>query len=151
MSHDRDGYLNRFEQLADIADLVKLSVSDVAWLYPNLSERDAAAYLLERGAGCVALTRGSAGAEAWTESVAVSSAAPRVGVVDTVGAGDAFGAGLLAWLWRSGRSARSLRDLDAAELEEALTYASAVAAAQCTGKSAWGPTRFRRREAAELR
>jgi fructokinase len=137
---DHAAYLRRFERLAGIADLVKLSVSDVAWLYPDLSDSDAAAHLLETGAGCVAVTLGSAGAQAWTEAVTVTAAAPRVAVADTVGAGDAFGAGLLAWLWRAERSARSLRALDAPELEEALTYASAVAAAQCTRPSAWGPT-----------
>jgi fructokinase len=137
---DRVAYLSRFERLAGIADLVKLSVSDVAWLYPGLSEGDAAAHLLAGGAGCVALTRGSAGAQAWTQSVAATASAPHVTVVDTVGAGDAFGAGLLAWLWRAGGSARSLRRLDATELEEGLAYASAVAAAQCTRPSAWGPT-----------
>ena len=62
-------------------------------------------------------------------------------VVDTVGAGDAFGAGLLAWLWRCNRlGKRTLRHLDADELEAALAYAAAVAAAQCTRASAWGPT-----------
>ena len=29
---DRDAYLRRFEQLTTVADLVKLSVSDIAWL-----------------------------------------------------------------------------------------------------------------------
>ncbi|HEU5216466.1 MAG TPA: PfkB family carbohydrate kinase, partial [Gaiellaceae bacterium] len=136
---DRAGYLLRFERLAVVADLVKLSVSDAAWLYPGLSEHETAARLLAGGAGCVALTRGSAGAAAWTTTVSVTADAPRVTVVDTVGAGDAFGAGLLAWLWRSGRSSRALRDLDATELETGLRYACAVAAAQCTRASAWGP------------
>jgi fructokinase len=105
-----------------------------------LSEGEAAAHLLAAGAGCVALTRGSAGAAAWTETVSITAAAPRVTVVDTVGPGDAFGAGLLAWLWRAGASSRSLRDLGTTELQTALTYASAAAAAQCTRASAWGPT-----------
>ncbi len=137
---DRDAYLSRFERLASVADLVKLSVSDIAWLYPGIGTGEAAAQLLGRGAGCVAVTHGPAGAEAWTGSASAMAAAPRVTVVDTVGAGDAFGAGLLAWLWRSDRSARSLASLGAGELGEALGYAIAVAAAQCTRPSAWGPT-----------
>ncbi len=138
---DRDGYLERLERLCRVADLVKLSTSDISWLYPGRAEGDVSARLLERGAGCVVLTRGAQGAEAWTSSGTVEVPAPQVTVVDTVGAGDAFGAGLLVWLWRSGRLARpSLRALGMTELEAALRYAAAVAAAQCTRASAWGPT-----------
>jgi fructokinase len=64
-----------------------------------------------------------------------------VQVVDTVGAGDAFCAGLLAWLWKLGRlSVSALGEISLEELEAALGYASAVAAAQCSRASAWGPT-----------
>jgi fructokinase len=138
---DRNAFLERFERLAHVAALVKLSVRDIAWLYPDLAEHDAAARLLEIGADCVALTHGRDGAGAWTEAGSAQVSAPGVTVVDTVGAGDAFGAGLLAWLWRHDRLSRtSLRRLDRPELEDALAYAVAVAAAQCSRASAWGPT-----------
>jgi fructokinase len=138
---DRNTYLRRFEQLSSVADLVKLSGVDLAWLYPDSSQRDAVRRLLVDGAGCVVLTLGPEGAEGWTAAGSVRVTAPAVAVVDTVGAGDAFGAGLLAWLWRFNRlGKRNLRRLGAGELEAALAYAAAVAAAQCTRASAWGPT-----------
>ena len=138
---DRRAYLERFEQLSAMADLIKLSGPDLAWLYPGRSPRDAVQWLLVLGAGCVVLTHGPGGAEGWTASASAKVPALAVTVVDTVGAGDAFGAGLLAWLWRLGRlDKRSLRVLGARELEAALSYAAAVAAAQCTRESAWGPT-----------
>lgn len=107
-------------------------------LYPDRSQRDAVRRLLAGGAGCVVLTHGPEGAEGWTASGSARVTAPAVTVVDTVGAGDAFGAGLLAWLWRFNRlGKRNLRRLSASELEAALAYAAAVAAAQCTRASAW--------------
>lgn len=138
---DRSRYLRRFERLSSVAALVKLSAADLAWLYPERSERDAVGQLLAGGAGCVVLTHGPRGAEGWTASESARVSAPAVKVVDTVGAGDAFGAGLLAWLWRFNRlDKRSLRSLGASSLEAALVYAAAVAAAQCSRASAWGPT-----------
>jgi fructokinase len=138
---DRVAYLRRFEHLASVADLVKLSGGDLDWLYPDSSARDAVRRLLTDGAGCVVLTHGTSGAQGWTAGASARVTAPAVTVVDTVGAGDAFGAGLLAWLWRCNRlGKRTLRHLDAGELEAALAYAAAVAAAQCTRASAWGPT-----------
>ncbi len=63
-------------------------------------------------------------------------------VVDTVGAGDAFTAGLLAWLWRRGRTGRAdLAALPAGALGEALHYASRVAALTCTRAGADPPRR----------
>ena len=138
---DRKAYLERFEQLSSVSDLVKLSSADVSWLYPDRSEHDAVKGLMVGGAGCVVITHGSEGAQGWTASGWARASAPAVTVVDTVGAGDAFGAGLLAWLWRFDRlNKRRLRQLDARELEPALAHAAAVAAVQCTRASAWGPT-----------
>jgi fructokinase len=138
---DRSGYLERLERLVEVADLVKLSDSDLAWLYPGVASSDAMERLRATGAGCVVLTRGRDGAEGRTRSASARVGAPDVAVVDTVGAGDAFGAGLLAWLRRCDQlDKRKLRRLAQSELEAALRYAVAAGAAQCTRPSAWGPT-----------
>lgn len=139
---DVDAYVRRFEQLAEVADLVKLSDEDLAWIYPDAAATAAVERLLGLGAGCVVVTHGADGAEAWTDTRRARVAAPAVEVVDTVGAGDACGAGLLAWLWHAGRldkaSVRRLRD---DELVAALSYAVATASSQCMRASAWGTTR----------
>jgi fructokinase len=67
--------------------------------------------------------------------------AQRVDVVDTIGAGDAFGAGLLVALEERGRLARgSLAALEDSELEHVLRFASAVAALTCARSGAETPT-----------
>lgn len=138
---DRRAYLKRFERLSEVAGLLKMSASDLAWLYPDRSMDSACERLLGLGATCVVVTHGAQGAEGRIGSGIARGSGVPVRVVDTVGAGDAFCAGLLAWLWNSDQlSASALGQLSLEELEAALGYACAVAAAQCSRASAWGPT-----------
>jgi fructokinase len=138
---DRGAYLSRLERVFAAADVVKLSTADLDWLRPGCSERDVAEELLAAGAGCVVVTRGPRGAAAWTAAAELEVDAPRVAVADTVGAGDAFGAGLMTALAADGLlSKKRLRALGTAELDRPLRYAAAVGALQCTRPSAWAPT-----------
>jgi len=135
-------YRRRLERLVAVADIVKVSNSDLAWLEPDLAAAEVAGRMLDLGAGCVLVTYGPDGAEGWTGSGASAKVpAPKVTVADTIGAGDAFGAGLLAWLQRHHRwDKHGLRGIDSTELEAALRYAAAAGAAQCMRPSAWCPT-----------
>jgi fructokinase len=66
--------------------------------------------------------------------------APVVKVVDTIGAGDSFQAALLAALHRLDRIERKrLRDISAAELRRALSFACKCAAFTCTRAGADPP------------
>jgi fructokinase len=140
---DRRVYRRRLDRLVAVADIVKLSASDLEWLDPDdLTGAEVVGRLLDLGAGCVLVTYGPDGAQAWTGAGASAKvAAPEVTVADTIGAGDAFGAGWLAWLWRHDRlSKRGLSRIGSTELEAALRYAAAAGAAQCMRPSAWAPT-----------
>jgi fructokinase len=88
----------------------------------------------------VVVTDGAAGAAGWTSRGSAAVRAPEVKVVDTVGAGDAFTAGFLAWLWGAASLGKEgVANLDDQALESALAYGAAAGAAQCTRASAWGP------------
>jgi fructokinase len=126
---------SRIEPLAAAADLVKASTDDLAWLYPDLPARVAAAGWARRGPRLVVLTRGGEGAVALHRGEAIECAAPAVPVVDTVGAGDAFTAGLLSSLARAG----ALRAPGRAVVADALQHAVTVAAAACTHRGAAPP------------
>lgn len=93
----------RVEAMLARADLVKASDEDLLAMWPDRSVDDAAVALLGLGPVAVVVTRGADGAtwhvqgEAGVAAGHVSS--EPVEVVDTIGAGDTFGAGLLDALW----------------------------------------------------
>ncbi len=65
-----------------------------------------------------------------------------VQVADTVGAGDAFSAGLIAGLAERGVTSRqALAELPSQEIETILKFASSVAAMTCTRTGAEPPRR----------
>ena len=70
--------------------------------------------------------------------VQVTVDAVPVEVVDTIGAGDAFGAALLAWLYEHGALEVDLR-LDQADLKSALDHACLAAAITCSRPGADPP------------
>ena len=71
---------------------------------------DAARALLALGPSVVLLTRGGDGALALTRAGDLAVAAPPVSVVDTIGAGDAFSGGWLAWWSERGLGRDDLAD-----------------------------------------
>ena len=106
-----------------------------------LEERLAAARaLMARGPKLVVVTLGAEGAVGVYADFEVRVPAPVVQVVDTIGAGDAFGAALLAWLDDHGRLTRDLR-LERDELRAALEFACLVASITCTRAGADPPRR----------
>lgn len=139
---DRDTYRRRFERLAGLADLVKLSEDDAAWIYPDGDARSVLESLLARGPRLVALTRGKRGAMLASQEAVVDVPGVEVDIVDTVGAGDSFGAALLAALVdEDAFGPEPSRPLAAGLLVRAATYAVAASALTCTRTGAVPPTR----------
>jgi fructokinase len=123
---DRPRYLARLEHVMPLTDVVKASVEDLAWLEPGVGYELAARRLLDRGPRIVLVTRGADGATVVSNSGVATVPAARVTVVDTIGAGDAFGAGFLAWWRHRGLGRDDLTDLETAA--EAARFACFVAA-----------------------
>ncbi|MDH6288356.1 carbohydrate kinase family protein [Rhodococcus opacus] len=92
----------RIEHLVSISDIVKVSDEDLRWYDPDRNPEDIAREWLSRGPAMVAVTKGAEGAFAVCAAGLVEVAARNVEVVDTVGAGDAFMAGLLDGFWSHG-------------------------------------------------
>ncbi|HJZ61728.1 MAG TPA: carbohydrate kinase, partial [Miltoncostaeaceae bacterium] len=138
---DVNSYLRRFESWLAVAHVVKLSAADAAWLYPGQGPKGVLDLLIERGTGLALLTLGADGAIGQSRAGRGTSASPRVDVADTVGAGDAFNAGVLWWLWHAGRlDAGASAALGDMELDELLAFATIVAALQCSRAGASPPT-----------
>ena len=104
---DESGYRARIARMIALADIVKLSVADLRWIEGTGGIAAGAAAVLAKGPKAVLVTDGAAGAHAFTAAHSVFVPAPRVEVVDTVGAGDTFNAGILAALHRTGALTRA--------------------------------------------
>jgi len=133
-------YRARLDGVIAESTIVKASDADMEWLCPGVELESAARALLGRGPSLVVVTLGADGAFGVCAGTEVRVPAPVVDVVDTIGAGDAFGAGLLAWLYDHDRLNRDLR-LDREELHAALEFACLVASITCTRAGADPPHR----------
>jgi fructokinase len=133
-------YRSRLDSLMEQSTIVKASDSDLVWLFPDLSPEQAAQRILTRGARLVVVTLGEVGAFAVGADVRVQVSAPHVEVVDTIGAGDAFGAALLAWLHEHHELSVDL-SLGPRELTSALEFSCQVASLICARAGADPPWR----------
>ena len=95
---DKDAHMGRIRRMAAMADIVKFSDEDLAWFGLEGDEDTLARHWLHHGAKLVVVTRGAEGAVGYTADHKVVVPSERVTVVDTVGAGDTFDAGVLASL-----------------------------------------------------
>jgi fructokinase len=97
----RDRGIEIVERSVRDAHVVKASREDVEWLYPEIAPADVAARWSRLGAKLVVVTDGAEGATAYRGTrTPLHRPGRRVTVVDTIGAGDAFTAGLLTGLVR---------------------------------------------------
>ncbi|CAN5323765.1 carbohydrate kinase [soil metagenome] len=133
------------ERLIGLADVVKASDEDVAWLYPDSDVDSVLAGWLAHGPAMVVLTRGGDGADALAASGHVHVDAPATHVADTIGAGDSFMAGLLAALadrdLLGGDRRDALRGIDTATLTDVVSFAARCAAITVSREGANPPSR----------
>jgi fructokinase len=127
-------YRESVERWLGLAHIVKASVDDVNWLYPDRTAADVLAEWSTRGPSLVVFTRSAEGALARLPSgLEVGVGGIDVDVVDTIGAGDTFTAGLLHALDEAGLlNIAALAQLGAEHVEEALRFAVLVSAVACT-------------------
>jgi fructokinase len=136
---DPAAHRDRIRRLLARTDILKTSTEDLGFLMPGQAVPDAAAALLGWGARCVLITDGPGPVCAFTATGRLEVTVPPVTVVDTVGAGDAFGGGFLAWWAEHGLAREDLGRTGL--LREALTAAARVAALTCARPGADPPWR----------
>jgi fructokinase len=143
---DRASVLALVERQVALATIAKASEEDLAWLYPGRPiEQSLAAWSRLGPRFCVA-TLGEQGAVAYLDGERFSAPAPKVAVVDTVGAGDSFMSALLAAMDRDGALGAGGRAPNGEKVTAWLRFAAAASAITCTRKGSDPPTR---REMAE--
>lgn len=99
---DKAKHLRRIREMMAMADIVKLSDEDLKWFDEAGSHEDVVRNWLDRGPKFIVVTHGGEGAVGYSKTHKVTVMPRKVKVVDTVGAGDTFNAGILASLHEQG-------------------------------------------------
>lgn len=137
---DRAAYLPRLEAALRLAHLVKVSAQDLRWLYSNEDILASAQGWLAYGPEAVIVTQGSERATLVRPRGRLEVPVPKVPVADTVGAGDTFMGALLVRLTEQGYT-KGFGTLSDERWRDALAFAAAAAALNCTRPGADPPTR----------
>ena len=136
-----DNYRARITRMVQHSDIVKLSDEDLHWYAGGGDLVVLARGILAKGPKAVFITEGAKGAHAITATEARFTPSRRVEVIDTVGAGDTFNAGVLAALHVRGALTKvGVANLDASALGAALelgTKAAAVTVSRAGANPPW--------------
>ncbi|MDP7142825.1 MAG: PfkB family carbohydrate kinase [Alphaproteobacteria bacterium] len=113
---DRDRYRDALERWVQAVSVVKASAEDIAFTYPDLSEKQVAERWLSLGVRAVFVTGAEKGCTFYVGDAAQTIAAKtHPAITHTVGAGDNFNAGILVGIAQAGISTTDdLADLTAA-------------------------------------
>ncbi len=144
-----DEVRGRVEALVALADVVKASDEDIAWLYPDQFVPDVLRHWGTLGPALSVVTRGSEGAlfALYNAGAVVTHPAFDAEVADTVGAGDSFMAGLLSGLLDAGLlgspDARTrLRSASIADVRPAVDRAIRAGGITVSRAGAYAPSRI---------
>ena len=133
----RQAYLDRLDRILRRVDMIKTSTEDLAYLFPGQATEHAAAELLGQGPSCVVITDGAATVRAFAAGHEIRADVPAANIVDTVGAGDAFGGAFLSWWMGNGLGQADFGEPEAVRsATQAAIYASVVT---CTRRGAEPP------------
>jgi fructokinase len=143
LTPDLEGYKRKLRNWLRLAHVVKVSDQDLGWLEPDKALDDVAAEWIAQGPSVVIITRGEHGSSLYRaghERLQVPT--PKVSVIDTVGAGDTYTAGLMVSLLEHGHErAEQLATHSDETWLEVMTFAAQAAAINCTRAGANPPTR----------
>ncbi len=146
LGFERQNELDRVLRINSHSHIIKASDADIEWLYdlPLGAELDSIATDWSQGGKLVVITRGGEGATLYLNGAKLHAAAPKIDLVDTVGAGDTFMANLLAELdLLEGLGAdpiARLARLSLSDLQRAAEIAAVAAGIVCERKGCEPPT-----------
>lgn len=139
---DKARHLRRIRSMMAMADIVKLSDEDLHWFGEAGSHEDVIRNWLDRGPKLIVVTHGSEGAVGYSREHKVTVMPQKVEVVDTVGAGDTFNAGILASLHEQGLLTKAeMGGLSEDAIRQALALGSKAAAVTVSRAGANPPWR----------
>ncbi len=140
MVADKNRYMTRLESLFSSVDIVKISDEDLAWIYPDGDIKKGAETILSLGSKVCVVTHGIKGSYWFSSHIEAFAPTNPIQVADTIGAGDTFHAGLLAYLYREGLlGPRDIGEVSQEHAQRALTFATHAAEGTCQKQGADPP------------
>jgi len=130
-------FAQALESVLSRADVIKVSGDDLEFLFPGQDPARSAADLARTSGSVVLFTDGAEAVHVLADGTDIAVDVPRVPVVDTVGAGDSFSGGFLAWWMHHGRGRDDLDDIEA--VAAAARFGVAVAGITCQRAGAEPP------------
>jgi fructokinase len=132
-------YRQDFARWLPMIDVLKLSLADLQLLVPNPSQETMKQWL-RQGPKLIVITLGRLGACAYTAEHYIEIPGQSIKIVDTVGAGDAFMAALLAGLYYTNHlDKQAVVHLDKELLQKLLVFAIKAAEITCQRQGADPP------------
>jgi fructokinase len=144
LGFDRKSELDRVNRINHFSDIIKASDADIEWLYGLDEGSDVDRYALAWAGEekLVVVTRGGDGASLYKNGQRFDVQAPKIHLVDTVGAGDTFMANFLAELNAVGALEKAgLAAASAAQSTNAARIAAVAAGIVCERRGCEPPSR----------
>jgi fructokinase len=139
----RERELARVSRINAFSDIIKASDADLEWLYglDEGSDVDSIAHAWSEGGKLVVITRGGDGASLYRSGKRIDVAAPKIQLVDTVGAGDTFMANFLGELNELGALGAGVEAVTEEQLVAAANFAAVAAGMVCERQGCEPPTK----------
>jgi fructokinase len=134
---DPSQFWETFNSSLERADVIKFSGDDLDYMFPDLSNQDAARDICSRSQAVVLLTDGPNGVDVLTQTEEFHVNVPAVHVIDTVGAGDAFSGGFLSFWDKHNLNRGELQNAEA--VRAAVEFGIKVAGLTCQRAGAMPP------------
>lgn len=134
---DPTEFWESFNTSLDRADVIKVSGDDLEYMFPSLSNIDAAKSIHDQSGAVVLFTDGPQRLHVFVEGAQFQCDVPKVEVVDTVGAGDSFSGGLLSYWDAHNWTRRDTQDVK--KVRAAVQFGIKVAAITCQRAGATPP------------
>lgn len=147
LGFEREAELSRVLRINAYSDIIKASDADLWWLFDLAegSDLDEIAHDWSSDSRLVVITRGGDGASLYRNGKRLDVSAPKVDLVDTVGAGDTYIANFLGELQERGAlgsdSRNRLMALSDEELVSAAEFAAVAAGLVCERQGCEPPTK----------
>lgn len=139
---DRAAWDKTLQRALNTTDILKLSDEDLEYIDANITIEDFAAKMLDSGIPLVIVTRGSEGAHAFNANGDILIKAPKIELVDAVGAGDTLMGSMLTWISENVDGTKAgLSALKVDQMADMLRFATTAAAINCTFAGCNPPSR----------